>query len=254
MFLLKKIVSPFFYPLPLCVEILLLGLILLWFTRKQKTGKIFVSIGVILLVALSHSAVTDRLLGPLEYQYPPVKSLVPVSDVKWVVVLGGGATSDTRLPATSQLSEGSLARLVEGIRLQRTVPGSMLILSGGGAFDSVPNARVMADVALAIGVKEEDIIPESLSRDTKDEARLIQKIVGGDRFILVTSASHMPRSIALFKRLGMEPIPAPTDHRVKEPQGLSPGLVFPSADNLFKAKKAFHEYLGLAWAKIRGQI
>jgi uncharacterized SAM-binding protein YcdF (DUF218 family) len=254
MFLFKKIVSPFFYPLPLCVEILLLGLILLWFTRKQKTGKAFVSIGVILLVALSHNAVTDRLLGPLEYKYPPLKSMAPVSDVRWVVVLGEGYSSDTRLPVTSQLSGGSLARLVEGIRLQRMVPGSRLVLSGGGALDPVPSARVMANVALALEVKEEDIVLESLSKDTKDEARLIQEIVRGDRFVLVTSASHMPRSVALFRKLGMAPIPAPTDHWVKRRQRMSPGRFFPSTADLFKAKKAFHEYLGLAWATIWGQI
>jgi len=78
--------------------------------------------------------------------------------------------------------------------------------------------------------------------------------VGNEKFILVTSASHMPRSMALFEKLDMQPIPAPTDYGVRKRQGVSPGMFFPSADNLRKAEKAFHEYLGLAWGKIRGQI
>ena len=129
-----------------------------------------------------------------------------------------------------------------------------MVLSGGGAFDPVPNARIMADLAFTVGVKKEDMILESLSKDTKDEARLIQKILGGDRFVLVTSASHMPRSIPLFKKLGMRPVPAPTAHQVKERQAMSPGMFFPSTGNLRKAEKAFHEYLGSMWAKITGQI
>jgi uncharacterized SAM-binding protein YcdF (DUF218 family) len=134
------------------------------------------------------------------------------------------------------------------------LPGSKLILSGGGGFDPVPNAKIMADVAMAIGVDRRDLILESVSKDTKDEARLIQKIVGGDRFLLVTSASHMPRSVPLFEKLGMKPIPVPTAHQIIERQAMDPGMFFPSTGNLRKAEMAFHEYLGSVWARIRGQI
>jgi len=253
MFLLKKIVAPLFSPVPICLEILLLGLFLLWFTRKQKIGKIIVSIGVILLATLSYGVISDILVKPLEYKHPPLRNVHTVTDVKWVVVLGGGHTSDPKLPATGQISGESLARLVEGIRIHNILPKSKLILSGGG-FDPVPNANVMANVALALGVDGRALVLESVSRDTKDEAQLIQKIVGDNSFILVTSASHMPRSIALFEKRGMRPIPAPTDYWVKKRQRISPGIFFPNADNLRKAEKAFHEYLGLAWAKLRGQI
>ena len=268
MFLLKKIVAPFFSPLSLCLEILLLGLFFLWFTSRQKTGKIVVSVGVLLLTVFSYGAISNTLLRPLEYKYAPLLSLEDMHHVKWVVVLGGGHTSDPQLPITSQLSDASTARLIEGIRLHNMLPESKIILSGGGSFgpqitqitqilkmgDPVPNAKIMADVALSIGINKEDLVLESVSKDTKDEAMLIQKIVGKDRFVLVTSASHMPRSVALFKKYGMHPIPAPTDYFVKKRQRVSPGIFFPSANNLCKAERAFHEYLGIAWAKLRGQI
>jgi uncharacterized SAM-binding protein YcdF (DUF218 family) len=64
----------------------------------------------------------------------------------------------------------------------------------------------------------------------------------------------MPRAVALFERLGMEPIPAPTDFWIKKRQGLSPGMFFPSADGLRKAERAFYEYMGVVWSKLRGQI
>ncbi len=162
--------------------------------------------------------------------------------------------SDPQVPITSQLSNASIARLIEGLRFHNMLPESKIILSGGGYFDPVPNAKIMADVALSIGINKEDLVLESVSKDTKDEAILIQKIVGKDRFVLLTSASHMPRSMVLFKKCGMHPIPAPTDYFVKKRQRVSPGIFFPSANNLCKAERAFHEYLGIAWAKLRGQI
>jgi uncharacterized SAM-binding protein YcdF (DUF218 family) len=254
LFLLKKIIGPLFFPLPLCLAILLIGLFLLWLTRKQKAGKIVVSIGAILLAIFSFGLISDALLRPLENKYPSQLEIDSISDVKWVVVLGGGHRSDPKVPVTSQISGASLARLVEGIRLQRKLPQSKLILSGGGAFDPVPNANIMADVALAIGVDKEILILEQSSKDTKDQAVLIKAIVGKDRFALVTSASHMPRSIALFRKQGMNPIPVPTDHRVKESQGFSPRIFFPNASDIGKAERAFYEYLGIIWAKLRGQI
>ena len=109
-------------------------------------------------------------------------------------------------------------------------------------------------MALALGLDRSDLVLEEESKDTKDEARLVKHIVKKDRFILVTAASHMPRSMALFRKQGMNPIPAPTEHLVKKRQKVSPGLFFPGASNLRKVERAFHEYLGLVWGKIRGQI
>ena len=243
-----------FFPVPLCFEILLVGLILLWFTRWQKAGKVVVSIGFFTLALLGYSCTGNILLNPLEYKHPPLLSSADQDNVKWVVVLGGGHTSDPNLPVTSQLTGSSLVRVVEGVRLHNTLPGSKILLSGGSGFDPVPNARIMASAAQAMGADERDLVLETVSKDTKDEAQLVKEIVKKDRFVLVTSASHMPRAMALFEKQGMHPIPAPTGHKVKERQAISPGMFFPSADGLSKTKKAFKEYLGLTWAKIRGQI
>jgi len=79
--------------------------------------------------------------------------------------------------------------------------------------------------------------------------------VGKDKFILVTSAAHMPRAMGLFRKQGMEPIPAPTDYMAGEREGgLRLGMFFPSAGSLEKAGSAIHEYLGMVWGKLRSQI
>lgn len=254
MYLFKKIVAPIFFPLPLCMEILLLGLFLLWFTSKQKAGKIVITVGVGLFVAFSYGIFQGILLQSLENKYPPLISLENVEGVKWVVVLGGGHTSDPKFPVTDQISKSSLFRLVEGIRIHKKLPDSKLVLSGGRAFDPVPNAKVMANIASILGVDESKIVLEPNSRDTKDEALLVQKIVKNNKFILVTTASHMPRSIALFSKLGMRPIPAPIEHFMKQNQELNPGAFFPNSGRISSAERIFYEYFGLAWAKLRGQI
>ena len=257
MFLFKKIVAPLFFPVSVCLEILILGLFLLFFTKKQKTGKVVMLIGVLLFASLSYGAVSDRLLKRLEYQYPAL-ALNSASDispsVKWLVVLGGGHTSDPNVPVTSQISGDSLVRLIEAVRLFKELPGCKLILSGGRSFDPVPEAETMARVARAIGINKQDLLLETGSRDTKDQAKNIRSIVGNNKFILVTSASHMPRTIALFKKLGMDPIPAPAGHRVKQSSGISPRDFYPASDALRNAEMAVYEYLGIAWAKLRDQI
>lgn len=253
MFLLKKIVAPLLLPLSICLEILLVGLWLLLFTRKQKTGKAIILLGIASLILFSYAPVADVALRSLEYRYPPLVDVLPFSDVAWVVVLGGGHHSDSTLPVTSQLSESSISRLAEGIRIHRLLPESRLLLSGGAVFDPVSEANVMAEVAGTMGIEGNKIILEERSRDTKDQARFINEIVRDKRFVLVTSASHMPRSMALFEKLNMNPIPAPTDYLVKKRQKIGPGLFFPNVESLRKMERVFHEYLGLGWARLRGQ-
>ncbi|MDZ7696574.1 MAG: ElyC/SanA/YdcF family protein [Deltaproteobacteria bacterium] len=136
------------------------------------------------------------------------------------------------------------------------MPGSKLILSGTSWIEGfTPVAKVMADTAREWGVRSEDMVIETQSRDTEDHAVFVKEIVGDDRFVLVTSASHMPRAMGLFRAQGLEPIAAPTEYMVKKREGgLRPGDFFPSAGALEKAERAIHEYLGLLWSKIRGQI
>jgi uncharacterized SAM-binding protein YcdF (DUF218 family) len=238
------------------------GLFLLWFTRKQKTGKILVSVGICLILLLSSGFIANPLLRSLEIKYAPyhvqLSNEVCISDegypIGFVIVLAGGHVSDQRLPVTSQLSGNSLVRLIEGVRIYRKCPGSKLVLSGGGVFDTISSAEIMADIARELGVNQDDIITESVSKDTKDEAILIKPIVNNNHFILVTSASHMPRSMAMFRKLGMNPVAAPTSYLSMGRSGLNPTCFFPKTSNLIKSERVFYEYLGVIWAKLRGQV
>jgi uncharacterized SAM-binding protein YcdF (DUF218 family) len=262
MFLFKKILGLFLMPLSLCLILLLAGIGLLWLSRRQRLGKVLVTAGTLLLMTLSYTTVPNRLLRPLEAQYPPLLSVdslktqigADATPIKWVVVLGGGHISDPKVDPTSRLAGATLVRLIEGIRLYKEFPGSKLLLSGGAVFDPVPESAVMANFAQALGVLPQDLVQESQSRDTADEARIIKGMVREDRFILVTSASHMPRSMALFQKQGLKPIPAPTDYYTTESPALSPESFFPSLNELAKSRTAFYEYLGSWWSKLKGEL
>ena len=261
MFLLKKIVSRFLFPIPLCIEVLLVGLLLLWFTRKQKAGRIVVTLAGVLLFLFSSHFFSDMLLTPLESRYPPLvitsgaRGPVGLSEVKFIVVLANGFFPEAGRPLAIQLDESSTARLVEGARVSKVLNGCKLVLSGGPGPDSISSAaQTMAPLAQALGVDAQDMILETQSRDTDDEARLVAPIVGQQPFILVTEASHMPRAMALFRKHVTHPIADPVDFRTSHSQAISPDEVFPGAGDLSGSERAVYEYLGLAWGKIRGKI
>jgi len=263
MFLFKKIVAPLFSPVTLILEFFLIGLVLLWFTKKQKTGKTIITFGVIMLAILGYGSFSDFLLTPLERQYPPLmiesadgslSSSDSIHSVKWIVLLGGGHMADPGIPVTSQISNESLTRLVECVRIHRLIAGSKIILSGGAVYDSSSEAATFAKVAAILNVNARDIVLDDVSIDTEEQAENIRSIVGQDRFVLVTSAYHMPRSMVIFEKAGLKPIPAPTNHLVKEGPMKAPEDFFPSSMGLFKAEHAMHEYLGILWFRMRNRM
>jgi uncharacterized SAM-binding protein YcdF (DUF218 family) len=255
MFFFKKLVGPFLMPVPFCLALLLLGLALVWFTRRQRAGRWLATLGALALLLLGYGAVSGGLLATLERRHAPVvDASAAAGRVRWVVVLGGGSSADAGLPAVMRLSEASLARLVEGMRLQRQLPGSKLLLSGGSVFGSDADAETMRALAVGLGVDPSALDLDAFSPDTETQAEVVRARVGAEEFYLVTSASHMPRSLALFRKAGTNPLPAPAHFLTQTSPGLSPGDFLPNSGGLRRAEATAYEYLGLAWAKVRGRI
>lgn len=256
MFLFKKIAASLLAPLPICVMAVVAGLLLMRFTRLRKSGTAFIITGVATLTLLSTTPVANALIATLENQYPAYIDRHPASlPVNYVVVLGGGHVADPTIPVTSQINPATLARLSEGIRLHQQIPGSRLLLSGGTYFGIKPEAETMRAMALLLGVDARALVIDAESRDTKEQAEKVKILVGNASFLLVTSASHMPRSMALFNGQGLSPIAAPTHHTVRDDGGqLGPRYFFPNGYALRMSEQAIHEYLGITWAKLRGQF
>ena len=241
-----------FFPVPLICEILLVGSALLWFTRRQKAGKVLVTLGAVLLFLLGIRGISAVLVRPLEQRYPPLAVSSRQGDQPvlragmFIVVLSGGYSTDPRVDRVSHLSSETALRVLKGVLLYKEVPGCKLILSGGPHAD----AESMAKVALGLGVKKSDVILESKSTNTEQEAIFIAPRVGKAPFVLVTSASHMPRAMGLFRHRGMNPIAAPTDYLAKDWAESLPDEIYPESYGLHEAQRAVYEYLGIIWEKL----
>lgn len=237
---------------------MLIGLVLLWFTRRQRAGKVCVTLGAVLLFAFSSSAVAQPLIDSLERQQPAYglqgQFALPEEQIRYVVVLAGGVPAAEGYPVTRQVGAHSLARLVEAARVVQRCPNSRLVLSGGYGVSADTNPRTLTNYQCAtlLGVPEERIITVNTSWDTEQEAANLRPLLGADPFVLVTEASHMPRAVALFEAQGLKPIPAPTDYRTGLVFILTPEAVFPNAESLSQTERAVYEYIGMLWNRLRG--
>jgi uncharacterized SAM-binding protein YcdF (DUF218 family) len=140
----------------------------------------------------------------------------------------------------------SLIRVMEAIRLWKGMPEAGLVLSGGALAKRPAVAQVMAAVTYELGIPRESVTLEAESLDTDDEARLLKPMLGKAPFAMVTSASHMPRAMMIFRRHGMNPISAPADFEASSPQSWEPRMFVPAVSALLLSHKAFHEYMGIA--------
>ncbi|WP_428775636.1 envelope biogenesis factor ElyC [Vibrio sp.] len=249
MFELKKVVSSLLMPLPALLIVGFLGLMLIMFTRKQKTGCFVVLFSFIGIFLIAFQPVSSRLLMPLERQYT---AFFPVDEsIDYVMVLGSGHVVDDEIPPTSELSRAGLMRLTEGIRILRMYPGAKLILSGYAAGSEVSNARMMAKVALALGVSKSDIILLETARDTWEEARQAAAFVQQRRLVVVTSASHMYRALSEFHSAGLKPYPAPTNYLAQVNVDQAWEKYTPRGKYLEQTERYWHETLGRIWQLLR---
>lgn len=233
----------------------------------KRMGKYLLVLGIIAYFAFSSSPLSTVLLGRLENGYPPLHETEGVNGVDTIVLLTGAACNDPRLPPTSQVGETTVVRLLEAIRLFHRIPEAKVVISGG-ALDSdgedIPVARIVGDLASALGIPDERMVLETDSTNTYENGVEIKKILGKKPFLLVTSAYHLPRAMAVFQKLGLSSIPAPADFRViRRDPGVyaSTGKLvkqfisaLPSSDNLANSGRALHEYVGFVWYWMRGWI
>jgi uncharacterized SAM-binding protein YcdF (DUF218 family) len=251
MFWFKKAATLLLMPTSAGLILLWSGLILTWGRRFRRAARVLVAAGTLLLTILSFQPVANEIIKPLEMCYPALVDLQGAREAKWVVVLGGGHTSNPERPPNLQIGSSSLARLVEGLRVHSQLPGSRLLLSGGPVFDPVPEADTLAGVAKAL---KDDVDPvlERASMDTGDQSKFVREIVKDDLFVLVTSAIHMPRAMLLFRQHGMDPVPAPVEIADFSRPAAGPFAYFPRAVSLGRVEAAWHEVLGMLWAKLTG--
>jgi uncharacterized SAM-binding protein YcdF (DUF218 family) len=266
-YVLSKFLPLAIYPLGLaCV---LLGLAL-WLRRRPRVRTAAVCGALALLWLGGNRIVAMLLLGSLEQRYLP-SAAVQAYEVRAdaIVVLGGATRAHTYPRASAELNEAG-DRLLYAARLYRQGVAPYVLLSGGRAqivgAASVPEAETMAEILVELGVPREALWLEPVSRNTHEnavETLAILQEKGLDRIVLVTSASHMPRAVAVFAKTGLEVIPAPTDFYVAQEDWayytrLNPLIqlnnLLPRASDLERTSRALKEYVGILTYGLRGWL
>ena len=258
---LSKIIPPLVYPLGLAIFLLAAALLLRKRPRLRSTAEI---LALLLLLVFSSRWVSFGLARSLEWQYLPTE--VPSADV---IVLLGGATESADPPRTQPQLNGAGDRLMQAARLYRAHKAPAILVSGGtiswlSGTSSTP-AQDMQVLLAEMGIPVQAIWLEDQSQNTYENALYCARILREkniSRIILVTSAVHMPRSVALFKKQGIEVIPAPANFAVTdvEWQDLysSPGSfllnLLPSASSLSTTSSVLKEYLGILIYGLRGWL
>ena len=244
-FILKKTITFFVEPMGLVVSIFALGLYFLYI-QKNRYAKISLSASFGFLVLFSYPPFSNFLLKNLENKYDNYQY---DKNLKYIHVLGGGHNSDNTQPLSSRLSDASTKRVLEGIIIHKNTPDSKLIFTGHKGKTNTPTAVMNANLALVLGVEKKNIIINPKAKDTYEEAEFSKTLVGKNKFVLVTSATHMPRAMMLFKNKGMNPVAAPTYFKKS---GEYDFLQLPSTTSFERSRMAIHEYLGILWTKLRG--
>jgi uncharacterized SAM-binding protein YcdF (DUF218 family) len=246
-FLLSKTVGFLIVPSSLLAGIGLLGLILMA-TRFNWIGRRLLVACVVSLLICGFSPLGDLLLVPLETRFPPWDP--SRGEPYGIIVLGGGIDPDLSLDNhTTVFTDGS-NQFIAAAELGRRYPSALIVYAGGSANLISDQARE-ADYAIpafqALGIPRERLIIERRSRNTEENAEFSKEIVGpkpGQRWLLVTSAFHMPRSVGIFRKVGFPVEPYPVDWRTR---GRSHRLRFSSSflSGMSRTEVAAREWIGL---------
>lgn len=244
---LAKILSQIAYPLLASLLLAAWAGVLLWRNRRWSGG-VLLAIALGWLWLWSTPAFSDWIRATLERRYPP--SPVEELSVADAIVVLGGAMEAAKPPERLHPDLGAAAdRVWHAARLFRAGKAPLILASGGNLpWSGIerPEAAAIAELLQEFGVPANAIVLEARSRTTRenrDNSLPILHALGARRILLVTSALHMPRALALFENTDLAVIPAPTDFEVHERPG-HPLRWLPDAQALADSSRAFKEYLG----------
>lgn len=257
---LSKLLPVFVYPLGLACVLMVVSLGLAWWRSRWTALPIVLALGI--LVIATNPGVNTALLKSLEWQYVPTGRL-PRAEA--IVILGGALKFQEAPRRTLEVTEQG-DRILYAATLYHDDRAPLIIASGGRIGwhgEEPPESEDMATLLDRLDVPQSAIIEEPRSINTYQNALYTKTILdekGLNRILLVTSAFHMPRSVAIFEKLGIEVIPAPTDFYITDGSvtGTQRTLVgnildlVPETGRLASTTAAIKEYIGILVYRLRG--
>jgi len=256
MYLLSKIIWAVFKPFHLFLYSLAIGAALSAWTggRFRRFGQWLVGIALLTMVGLNLLPLGSWAVSSLESRFPPPRAAF--GHVDGIIVLGGMFDTAKSKDRGTLALNGSADRLWAGLELARRHPNAKIVFTGGNALPlaDAPSEADLAKRALqAAGLDGARLIFEGKSRNTHENAVYTRSLVPQDRgqiWLLVTSASHMPRAMGCFRAAGWQVTPYPVDYVIGET--IDAIVDFSMMKQFSYLNHAAHEWLGLAYYALRG--
>lgn len=254
-FVLSKVLWILLQPSSALLLVTATGLVLAWTRKRRRSGLRMATAGLAISALVGFLPVGTTALLPLEQRFPRLEVEAGDPSFAGIIVLGGG--EDGRIThARGQLHLNEAGeRITEGARLALMLKTARVAFTGGAAYTilgDVTGAPAVGAYWQALGIAADRIVLEDRSRTTYENALLLKDIMKprpGERFLLVTSAAHMPRSMGVFRRAGLDVVAYPVDYRTTgalDPTEISISL----PGGLKRLDDAAKEWIGLLayWA------
>jgi len=254
-FVLSKTLGVVILPTNFLLLAGLLGAILL-LTRFAAPGRGALALAIVGLSVCAFSPLGNFLLYPLESRFPSWDASSGAPD--GIVVLGGPIDADISVAHNAPVIRNAADRIVAGAALARKYPNARVIFSGGSP-NLVSNDAREADYAATIfdslGIDRSRLIIERRSRNTLENAEFSKALAmpkPGERWLLVTSAYHMPRAVGLFRKAGFPVEAYPVDWRMGD-KGDLVSFTTVAPEGLYKTDIATREWIGLIAYRLTGK-
>jgi len=239
---------------PFTWVIFLLILALLTYNQKRRRRLLISALGMLLF--FSNSFIVDEFVRVWEMDVIPVWEIDP--EVKTAIVLGGGVYYDTETDVVSY--GGNADRYLAVLRPYHEGRINTILVSGGGANYLAPNveeSEMLKRLYLLCNIDSADILIENKSLNTYENAlysKPILETTGEEKFLLITSASHMRRAVACFEKQGVKVVAYPVMKIVDERRYEIDYLLVPRITNFRKWSLLIHEWIGFASYKVRNYV
>ena len=255
-YLFSRLVEVLLTPTNFIVILIGLGLALGLARRTNGFGRGLVTLASLALAVLAITPAGDALLAPLEARFPPFQA--DGRQITGIVVLGGSLSETVVAGVLDPRPDQSADRLFEAARVARRFPDARVLVSGGPEYPGTirSEADFVAGYLSTLGVSPGRIVRERNSRNTFENARFSAALVHprpSQRWLLVTSAFHMPRAVACFRKAGFTVEAAPADWRGNALRWPFEDGSWSATGNLGKVDLAWKEYLGLLAYRLEGR-
>ncbi len=254
-FIASKIFEFFYAPSHFALFALMLG-VGLSYTRHVTAGRRVITASAVLLMVIAFGPMGHFLAAPLESRFPlPPNDMTPPDGI---VVLGGSVDEELSGQMGRVALNDAAERLTAPIELLRRYPHARLVFTGGSAALTgavYTEARAVQQFWREAGLDRGDVLYEDHSRNTFENAVFTRDLVkpkAGERWLLVTSAMHMPRSVGVFRKAGFPVIAYPVDFRTNG-DFWRPHLASLTQSAVGATDFAAHEWIGLVAYYLTGK-